>query len=77
MNSALATADVDIAGMVQEGCGENVYKCYQCQRCTAGCPLSHHFDLTPSQIMRAIQLGQEERVLGARTLCSGICRSVS
>lgn len=68
MNSALATTDVDIARIVQEDCGENVYKCYQCQRCTAGCPLSHHFDLTPSQIMRAIQLGQEERVLDARTL---------
>jgi len=68
MTSAPATADTDIARLIQEECGENVYKCYQCKRCTAGCPLSHHFDLTPSQIMRAIQLGQEDRVLNAKTL---------
>jgi len=36
--------------------GENVYSCYQCVKCTSGCPLADQFDLTPNQVMRAVQL---------------------
>ena len=40
--------------------------CYQCGKCTAGCPMALEMDLTPSQIMRFLQLGLpelEDRVL--------------
>jgi len=36
--------------------GENVYRCWQCVKCTAGCPLAEEFDLMPNQVMRALQL---------------------
>lgn len=57
---------------VQEELGENVYLCYQCVKCTSGCPVSEFFDLQPNQVMRAIQLGQEDMVLNAQTpwLCA-------
>ncbi len=42
---------------------ENVYLCYQCQKCTAGCPVATFFDLAPHQIVRALQFGQKELVL--------------
>ncbi len=42
-----------------------VQECYQCGKCTAGCPMAHHMDLMPSQIVRLVQLGQVERVLKA------------
>ena len=42
---------------VGAGSGENAYKCYQCKRCTIGCPVAGFADLHPAQIMRAVQLG--------------------
>jgi len=58
----------DLARQVQEACGENVYLCYQCKKCTAGCPVADHFDLTPHRLLRAVQLGQKETVLRSRTI---------
>jgi heterodisulfide reductase subunit C len=42
--------------------------CYQCRKCTSGCPLAFAMDLMPNQIMRAVQLGLEEEVLRSRTI---------
>lgn len=47
---------------------ENVYLCYQCVKCTSGCPLADEFDLAPNQVMRALQLGEDERVLNSKTI---------
>jgi heterodisulfide reductase subunit B len=51
--------------------GENIFRCYQCIKCSAGCPLADEFDLTPNQVMRSLQLGDAE-VLKSRAiwLCS-------
>jgi heterodisulfide reductase subunit B len=51
--------------------GEKVDRCWQCVKCTAGCPLADQFDLTPNQVMRALQLN-DESVLASKTiwLCS-------
>jgi len=38
-------------------------KCYQCGKCTAGCPVSMRMDITPSQLMRFVQLGQVKAAL--------------
>ena len=58
----------DAAERVRELCGENAYLCYQCRKCTAGCPLSDLMDLAPNQVVRAIQLGQMDTVLNSKTL---------
>ncbi|MCL6430689.1 MAG: 4Fe-4S dicluster domain-containing protein [Anaerolineae bacterium] len=54
-----------LAALVAERAATNVYACYQCKRCTSGCPLSPHFDLAPHQIVRAVQLGRRAEVLGS------------
>jgi heterodisulfide reductase subunit B len=36
--------------------GQNVFRCYQCVKCTSGCPIADQFDLRPNQVMRALQL---------------------
>ncbi|MBN1304653.1 MAG: 4Fe-4S dicluster domain-containing protein [Anaerolineales bacterium] len=61
-----------LANRIQEELGQNVYLCYQCVRCTGGCPMAGYFDWQPNQIMRALQLGQEEIALNAKTpwLCA-------
>jgi heterodisulfide reductase subunit B len=58
----------DLAREIRERSGENVFLCYQCKKCTAGCPVAAYFDLTPHQVMRACQFGQEEMVLHSRTI---------
>jgi heterodisulfide reductase subunit B len=61
-----------LARRVNEELGQNVYLCYQCSRCTSGCPVGDFFDWQPNQIMRAVQLGQDDLVFEAQTpwLCA-------
>lgn len=67
-----------LAQRVGAGSGVNAHKCYQCKRCTAGCPVAEFGDLHPAQIMRAVQLGQVERAVETRFiwLCTG-CQTCS
>src|SRR3989304_8115014 len=60
--------NTDLAEQIRKETGENIFLCYQCQKCSSGCPVAEHFDLAPNQLMRAVQLGQRERVLKSRTL---------
>lgn len=48
---------------VERESGQRIMDCYQCGKCTAGCPASASADLTPRQVMRAIQLGLADDVL--------------
>jgi heterodisulfide reductase subunit B len=61
-----------LAQTVADHIGENAYLCYQCVKCTSGCPLVEHMDLTPNQVLRAVQLG-DESVLESKTIW--ICAS--
>jgi heterodisulfide reductase subunit C2 len=36
--------------------GVDVARCYQCGKCSAGCPLANDMDFPPSQIMHLLQL---------------------
>jgi len=49
----------------------SVLRCYQCGKCSAGCPLSADMDYPPSVIMRLLQTGLpefEEKVLRSRSI---------
>ena len=47
---------------------QNVYACYQCGRCSAGCPFAFKMDLLPNQVIRYVQMGLEEEVKACETL---------
>jgi heterodisulfide reductase subunit B len=68
----LSTIKTDLAARIQEELGQNVFLCYQCVKCSSGCPVSQFFDWQPNQIMRAVQLGQEDIALESNTpwLCA-------
>mgnify|MGYP000014479834 CR=1 FL=1 len=36
--------------------GENVFACYQCGMCTAGCSFADEMDVLPHQVIRQLQL---------------------
>ncbi len=45
-------------------------KCYQCGKCTAGCPAAAHMELPPNQIIRLLQLGFVDVVLANPSIWS-------
>lgn len=45
-----------------------VSRCYQCRKCTNGCPLAFAMDFMPNQVMRMVQLGLRDEVLRSRTI---------
>lgn len=59
---------VRLIDLVQQQTGSNVFLCYQCVKCTSGCPLAEEFDLEPHQVMRAVQLGLDDKVLSSKTI---------
>lgn len=53
---------------VEGGSGVKVSACYQCRKCTNGCPVTFAMDLVPDQVMRYIQLGLRRPVLDSATI---------
>lgn len=63
------------ARLEQEG-RVNVADCYQCGKCTAGCPAAEEMDVAPSQVLRLLQTESpkhEDRALRSMSiwLCIG------
>lgn len=52
---------------IEEISGENLMKCNQCGKCSAGCPSVSRMESLPNQIIRRVQLG-DESVLGDDTI---------
>jgi heterodisulfide reductase subunit C2 len=48
--------------------GLNIQDCYQCQKCSAGCPVAFAMDYKPNQVMQMVLLGMKERVLSCKTI---------
>ncbi len=53
---------------VQEISGVDLSKCYQCKKCTSGCPVSGMAKCPPSEMMRRLHLGLGEELLGSDIL---------
>jgi heterodisulfide reductase subunit B len=66
------TINQNLARRIQDEIGQNVFLCYQCIKCTSGCPVAEFFDWQPNQIMRALQLGDGQIALHSQTpwLCA-------
>ncbi len=64
--------------LVEKRTGQKIMSCYQCGKCTAGCPTAYAMDVPPRQVMRAIQLGLKDLVLDSSTIwvCLG-CQTCS
>lgn len=58
---------------VQELSGQNLLACYQCGKCSAGCPAISQMDILPNQIIRYAQLGLKDELLQSKSIW--ICAS--
>lgn len=47
--------------------GIRIASCYQCLRCSNSCPVSTFMDFKPHQVVRLVQLGRRETLMGAST----------
>ena len=61
----------ELAKEVEDLSGENLFGCYQCGTCSAGCPFVDDMDLAPDEVIRYVVLDRSE-VLSSKTiwLCS-------
>uniref|UniRef100_A0A7C4U757 Heterodisulfide reductase n=1 Tax=candidate division WOR-3 bacterium TaxID=2052148 RepID=A0A7C4U757_UNCW3 len=57
----------EIVKKIEELSNTNVFRCYQCGKCSAGCPSSPFMDILPNQVMMLLQEGKIEYILGKNT----------
>lgn len=53
---------------VEELSGQNLLACYQCGKCSAGCPNVCEMDILPNQIIRYAQLGLKDELLTSKSI---------
>ena len=53
---------------VERLAGQDLLACYQCGKCSAGCPMAKHMDIPPNQMIRFAQLGMEEELLSSNAI---------
>jgi len=60
--------DLSFSDLAQTSASLNVNSCFQCRKCTNGCPVTFAMDIYPDQVIRLVLLGQKERVLKCSTI---------
>ncbi|AGA89119.1 hypothetical protein Thimo_0247 [Thioflavicoccus mobilis 8321] len=53
---------------VQRLADQNLLACYQCGKCSAGCPMAAYMDIPPAQMIRLAQLGMEQELLDSEAI---------
>ena len=56
------------ADEVERRSGTPLSACFQCHKCSTGCPIGPDMDLLPSQVIRLVQLGAETEVLESQSI---------
>ena len=68
MSIVFSKENLKLALDLQSLTGENVMLCYQCKKCTLGCPSAFAMKMRPHELMRAIQLGLAEELYWSGTI---------
>ena len=67
-SESLITPDHTWLAEVEKSSGVVVSACYQCKKCSAGCPVTFAMDYLPNQILHMIQMGLKDEVLKSTTI---------
>ncbi len=60
--------DKDFIKEVQERSGQNIKTCYQCLKCSVGCPVFPYMEFKTNSVIRLIQYGEREKVLRSSSI---------
>jgi heterodisulfide reductase subunit C len=60
--------DTEFVREVERRSGTAVSACFQCHKCSTGCPIGPDMDLLSSQIMRLVHLGAAQDVLESQAI---------
>lgn len=65
--------EVSFLADVQSDSEQAISACYQCEKCSAGCPVVGYMDFPPHQVHRMIQYGNRKEILASSSiwLCVG------
>lgn len=66
--TAEGVTNKELAAKIQKDAGIDAKDCYQCGKCSAGCPVAFSMDYVPRKIMRFVQLGLIEQALQSKTI---------
>jgi len=69
----LTEHDQVLLDKIEKEAGTSINLCYQCGKCSAGCPVGFAMDYTPRQVIRLLQLGLVNEALSAESIW--ICAS--
>lgn len=58
----------ELLEFVEEKSGQLIFRCYQCGKCSAGCPAAGLMDHIPSHIIRLLQLGDTETIVNSNSM---------
>jgi heterodisulfide reductase subunit C len=58
----------EFATSLKEKSGVDVGRCFQCRKCSSGCPVVEYMDVPPARMIRMILAGQAEKVLSSKTI---------
>ncbi len=58
-----STQSRTLAAEIRDATGINAATCYQCGKCSAGCPMASESDLRPHQVMRRVMYGPRDKAL--------------
>jgi heterodisulfide reductase subunit C len=81
----MTTTGPTLAADIEAAIGVNPATCYQCGKCSAGCPMASESDLQPHQVMRRVLYGSRKKALQDESIwlcltcetCSARCPNAS
>jgi heterodisulfide reductase subunit C len=53
---------------IEKASEQKLFACYQCGKCSAGCPMAAYMDVLPNQIIRMAQLGMQKQLLATKSI---------
>lgn len=56
------------SNMIEKVSSQKVSACFQCGKCTNGCPITFAMDIMPHQLIHLLQFGQIDQILSADTI---------
>ena len=66
-NKEINTVDTAFARKASEQAGVDLFACFQCEKCTNGCPVTFAMDEPPHAIIRMVQLGLVDDIAASKT----------